>query len=262
MARFDKLELNPKSQTSPASSEQPTLIAVDAGDWMKKADASRRTGLYENALKFYSRALELDRTFVAGWVGQIQMLIQLQEYPEAELWSRKTLEVFPNNGETMAARAQAYCRMGDLKQAHALSDGSLQQPGQSAYRWQVRGEIMLAGRQDVDRHCFDKSQEFDSDWLVPIETALIYLYYGKPSRALMRANRALELTVDSHYVWFVQGLCLSELHLPKPARQSFLRCLELCPNHVDASLQLRRLDAERWSLRRLFGPIFRPFRRS
>ena len=58
---------------------------------MNKADQSRRAGLYENALKFYSRALELDRSLVAGWVGQVQMLVQLEEYPEAELWSRKGL---------------------------------------------------------------------------------------------------------------------------------------------------------------------------
>ena len=47
---------------------------------------------------------------VAGWVGQVQMLVQLQEYPEADLWSRKGLELFPNNGELLAGRAQAFCR--------------------------------------------------------------------------------------------------------------------------------------------------------
>ena len=84
----------------------------------------------------------------------------------------------------MAGRAQAFCRMGDMKQAHALCDGSLQQAGQSAYRWLVRGEIMVAARQDMDRYCFDKAQELDPDWLVPLETARIELYYRKPSRAL------------------------------------------------------------------------------
>ena len=115
---------------------------------------------------------------MAGWVGQVQMLVQLEEYPEAELWSRKGLELFPTNGELMAGRAQAFCRMGDMKQAHALCDGSLQQPGQSAYRWLVRGEIMVAARQNMDRYCFDKAQEAGrrlarSPWRLPASTYTI-----------------------------------------------------------------------------------------
>ena len=193
----------------------------DAGYWMNKADESRRGGLYEAALQYYSRGLELDRSLVAGWVGQVQMLVQLQEYPEADLWSRKGLELFPNNGELMAGRAQAFCRMGDMKQAHALCDGSLQQPGQSAYRWLVRGEIMIAARQDMDRYCLDKAQELDADWLVPLEAARIELYYHRPSRALGRIRRALDAAPDAHYAWYVQGICQAELGLTRAATREF-----------------------------------------
>ena len=114
MARFDKLEFNTRNATSPEENGRDPAVC-DAGYWMDKADQSRRTGLYESALKYYSRALELDRSIVAGWAGQVQMLVQLEEYPEAELWSRKGLELFPKNGELMAARAQAFCRLADIK---------------------------------------------------------------------------------------------------------------------------------------------------
>jgi tetratricopeptide (TPR) repeat protein len=256
MARFDKLEFNARKQASPEPDEsQPT--GHDAEHWMKRADQSRRMGLYENALKFYSRALELDHTLVAGWVGQVQMLVQLAEYPEAELWGRKGLELLPNNGELLAGRAQAFCRLSDLKQAHALCDGALQQPGQSAYRWLVRGELMVAGKQDLDRHCFDKAQELDPDWLVPLEVARIYLYYHKPSQALNRARRAVESAPDAYFAWYVQGLCQSQLGLTRPAQESFRHCLEICPRHADAQQQLRLLKKWSWSpmkiLRRLVG---------
>ena len=33
-------------------------------------------------------------SLVAGWLGQVQMLVFLGEYPEAELWARKALELF------------------------------------------------------------------------------------------------------------------------------------------------------------------------
>ena len=256
MARFDKLEFNSRRQPPPEPAEGEPSVR-DAGHWMKRADQSRRAGLYENALKFYSRALELDHSLAAGWAGQVQMLVQLGEYPEAELWARKGLEVLPSNGELMAGRAQAACRLLDLKQAHALCDGALQQQGQSAYRWQVRGELMIAARQDMDRHCFDKAQELDGDWLVPLEVARIYLYYRMPSKALNRARRAVELGPDAPFAWYVQGRCQAELALTRPAEESFQHCLELSPRNEDAQRQLQLLKQGSWSpmrfLRRLFG---------
>jgi tetratricopeptide (TPR) repeat protein len=256
MARFDKLEFGGRE---PAGDE-----ATDAGRgeldeayWMKKADEDRRRGLYENALKYYSRALEEDKSLVDGWLGQVQMLIQLDEPQEAELWSRKALEMFPSNGDLMAGRAQACCRMGDSRQAHALNDGALRQEGLSAYRWMVRGELLQAGKQEMDVHCFDKAQQIDSDWLVPLEIGLIYLHYNKPSQALNRIRRAVEVVPDQYHGWYLQGLCQMKLGFDHQARASFQRCHELCPRHADSLSRLNELETRGWSplsfLRRLFN---------
>jgi tetratricopeptide (TPR) repeat protein len=257
MARFDKLEFNPENHPAPKAAAGRDPLTLDADYWMHEADRSRRAGLYERALSFYSRALEQDRSIVAGWVGQVQMLVLLDEHPEAELWSRKGLELFPNNGELMAGRAQAVCRMADLKQALAVCDGSLRQPGESAYRWLVRGEIMIATKQQMDRYCFDKAQELDPDWLVALEIALVELHYNRPSKALARVRDAVETSPDVGYVWYVQGLCQLQLGLNRAARESFERCLELSPRHADAEQQLSRL--RRWSLSpmKLFRRLFR-----
>ena len=100
MARFDKLEI----QNSSGGNDEEVRIARDDGDWLAQADQQRRVGHYESALRLYSRALEDDKALVVGWLGQIQMLVQLEEYPEAELWARKALELFPNNGDLLAGR--------------------------------------------------------------------------------------------------------------------------------------------------------------
>jgi tetratricopeptide (TPR) repeat protein len=255
MARFDKLEFNSPKQPPPAEEPAEPLVR-DGGHWLNEADKHRRAGLYEAALRYYSRALELDHTLVIGWLGQVQMLVQLDEQPEAELWSRKGLEIFPNNGELLAGRAQAFCRIGDMKQAHALCDAALQQPGQSAYRWQVRGETMLAGHQNADRYCFDKAQQIASDWLVPLESAQIYLYYRKPSMALSHIRRAVEQAPDTYHLWYVQGRCQYELGLTRAAGESFTRCLELCPKHSDAKQWLARAQQVNWSPIRLLRRLF------
>ena len=39
--------------------------------------------------------MENDKSLVVGWVGQVQMLVLLDEGPEADTWCRKSLEPFP-----------------------------------------------------------------------------------------------------------------------------------------------------------------------
>ena len=245
MTRFGKLELGENSafddSVEETSSQNELEKIEERKSWMQRADDSRRMGQYETALRFYSRALEEDKSIVTGWVGQIQMLIMLQEYPEAELWATKSLELFPGNGELMAARAQAMCRQGKAKQSFASADGALNQQGDSAYRWMVRGELLLAGKQKMHGNCFDKALQIDADWLIPIEIALIYLNYRQPSNALNRARSGIERGADAPYAWYITGMCQKELGLTQPALRSFETAINLLPGYRDAEIERDRL---------------------
>jgi tetratricopeptide (TPR) repeat protein len=250
--RFDKLEFErPPDRSSPGNAEP--RVDKDEKYWAGLADENRRGGSYETALRFYSRALEVDKTLVPAWVGQVQMLVQLQEYPQATLWSQKALELFPGNAELMAGQAQAECRMGNLKKAYTLSDGSLRQRGESAYRWQVRGELVLAGKQRNDRYCFDKAQLADKDWLVPLESALIYYHYSVHNFGQQRAQMAVEKAPQAYYPWYVLGLCQAKLGFDSAAITSLNRCLQICPRHDEAQSRLAELQRPHWPFTRLFN---------
>ncbi len=227
-------------------------------NWLKKADQERRAGEHENALRFYSRALEEDKTLIVAWVGQVQMLVQLSELKEAETWARKALELFPNNPELLAGRAQAQCRLAESEAALATLDGAFRQPGQSAYRWIVRGEVMLESGLDPARHCFDKAVLTDADWLVPLEIARIYLFYNHPAHALIRSKQALDKAADQPIVWYVQGLAQKELGMDSVARTSLQQCVQLCPKHGEARQLLVQLAVGGgWSLKKLWRRVFR-----
>jgi tetratricopeptide (TPR) repeat protein len=260
VARFENLEMGPdpsdrdKQRPAPAGYVPPEHD--DERGALKLADQFRRRGQYENALRQYSRALELDKSLVAGWIGQVQMLVQLGEAPEAELWSRKALEIFPGNGDLLAGRAQAFARIGDIKRAGDASDGALAAAGKSAYRWTVRGEWMLAAQHKLEEHAFNKAEQLDRDWLVPLETALIYLHYRFASRAIARARAAAEAAPDQYYAWYVRGCAEADAGMKRPANESFQHCLQLCPGHVEAKERLRKLSSDglapvRW-IRNLF----------
>src|SRR3990172_11080047 len=166
MSRFEKLELPANEHSTKPGPCRPSDLPGES-HWLCAADRERRTGHFENALRNYSRALERNRSNVIAWGGQVRMLVHLNECPEAELWSRKALELFPHHGDLLAGQAQAVCRTGDLQRAKELCDGSLTCAKESAYRWIVRGEILLAGGQTAADHCFQKALSVDADWLVP-----------------------------------------------------------------------------------------------
>ena len=148
MARFDRLEFDDEPEGEPGGTA-PLESAEEPRDgqaaWMRKADDHRRRGLYENSLRYYSRALELDKSLLAGWVGQVQMLVLLGEYPEAELWARKVAGAVQGPRRPDGRPAQALARIGDRTQALELADAALRQEGSSAYRWMVRGELLDLG---------------------------------------------------------------------------------------------------------------------
>jgi tetratricopeptide (TPR) repeat protein len=257
MPRFDRLEMESSAHGPAATAPAAALESRDGPFWLRQADAERRQALYENALRHYSRALENDKSLIAGWVGQVQMLVCLGEFPEADLWARKALELFKNQPDLLAGRAQALCRRGNRSEARAICDNAMAQPGESAYRWTVRGEIMVSGRQDTDRFCFDKACQADADWLAPFEIAAVLLYYRRPGKGLIYARRAADLSPESASVWFRRAECEAELELNDAACRSLRRCLELSSRHIDADLMLHRIEHQHWSPIRLFRRLFR-----
>jgi hypothetical protein len=142
-----------------------------------------------------------------------------------------------------------------MKRAFAASDGAIRESGQSPYRWFVRGELMVARKEQTDVACFDKAQLLDTDWLLPLEIALVYLRYHLPAKALPRARRALEAATDHTYPWYVQGLCQAELGLNSAACESLRHCLQLSPKHVLANEKLKQLGGE-FFLKRWWRRVF------
>lgn len=258
MTRFDRLEFEEsRSQEQPAVGQtRHREPDHDERYWLTSASEERRNGMFESALRNYSRALELDKSLVAGWVGQVQMLIALQEYPEAELWARKALELFKNNADLLAGRAQALTRIGNIKEAQASCDAAIGQQGLGSYPWMSRGELMLALRESIEEYCFDKATSVDDDWLVPLEIGLIYLHYGKAAKALARTRKAVERAPERAYCWYRQGVCELEMGLSGPARRSFERCLELMPKHAEARRRLEELWASGKPVRRFLRRLF------
>lgn len=237
--RFRHLELRESEQEHTPRAQVSGHPTGTARGNLEMADLSSRSGEFERALQLYTRALGQDRSLVPAWVGQVQMLVELDELAEARLWSDKALELFRNNGELLAAKARACARLGDHRAAVACSDASLQSPGSSPARWQARGEVMLARSTARAKDCFEKSlAEPGADWFDRVLIARIHLWHDRATAALEHAQVAVGLKPSHAYCWLVVGRCQEALGWCDMAAASYERCLELQPGHAEAATGL------------------------
>jgi tetratricopeptide (TPR) repeat protein len=262
VTRFGKLELSDsappprKRESEQTDGDKPQKrYKTSVEDWMLEADTHRRLGHYEEALRSYGRALEAERSHVAAWVGQAQMLIMLDETRQAEMWTISGLKVFPNNAELLAARSQAICRMGNVREAIQYNDAAIQGDGASAYRWLVRGELMTVSRSKNAEHCFSSAEQLDTNWLIRTEIANVLRYYHNPLKGLTHAVAAIQIENNAPFAWFVKGMCQFEAGFNSEAKESFQHALNLLPNFIEAREWLTKSENDV----RIFKRILRWF---
>jgi len=253
--RFANLEFEDEQDRSSSEAlEHLQLQAQGARNFLAEANEEYRWGRFDAALRLYTRALHEDRTAIRAWVGQVQMLVQLDECHEARVWSDKALELFRNNGELLAAKAQACTRLNDLKAGLACSDASLQAGGSSPWRWTVRGETLLAKGEPHHEECFRKAlAEVTAEWFDRVVIARVYMFYGRVTNALWYLKEAIELEPSRGYIWFEMGNGQKLLSLDAAARSSYQRCLELRPDYREAQGALLELATNRPLLARIAG---------
>ena len=72
MARFAKLEFDDADHDHESLEVQEERTEKDEHYWAKLADTNRRNGNHENALRFDLLALEVEKSMLDSWVGQVR----------------------------------------------------------------------------------------------------------------------------------------------------------------------------------------------
>jgi predicted Zn-dependent protease len=171
------------------------------------------------------------------------MLVAAGEYHEARIWSDKALELFRGNPELLSAKAQACIRIHDMRGAYAASDGALQTPGSSPWRWQVRGELLLADGKRQHDQCFAKAlAEPAADWFDRVIIARILVFHRKFAAAAEYLKQAVALEPGHAYSWLELGRCQAALGLAGAARQSVGEALALRPDLLEARRALDEFE--------------------
>ena len=256
MSRFIHLELGGESEDQ---SPQKQALVKDEAYYRAEAKLAFENGDFERALRFYARVLEFNPNAPEPWIGQVRMLIELDQYRDASQWADKALERFPRDAELLAAKAVALARGGDLQGALAFSDSAIEERSDAPYVWLARGDVLLARKESRADYCFEKALLLaPRDWFVAWLGARVRYYYQQFVLALKLLQQAVELNATHFLLWLELGRCQQALGLAGPARHSFEQARQLNPKCREAMLELTRLahmgagSRLRGWLRRLF----------
>ena len=106
MGRFSWLEIAPAEaeQTAPSL---PATLASDGSSFaaqaLTEANKLLTEGLYSQALRQYSRAIDEDKDNLEAWLGQTLCQLALDEKEQAAVWAKHMRERFPNEPEADCA---------------------------------------------------------------------------------------------------------------------------------------------------------------
>ncbi|MGQ0628277.1 MAG: hypothetical protein ACT4PL_09300, partial [Phycisphaerales bacterium] len=122
------------------------------------------------------------------------------------------------------------------------SDASLVALGASAWRWQVRGEVMLQRAAARSMECFARAlAEPGADWFDRVMIAQMFLTHGRPGAALEFAQQAIALESGHPAGWMTLAVAQEQCGFVGSALESAARVLELAPGHVQATAMNERL---------------------
>lgn len=251
MRRFSRLEFGDKK--GPRSRSTQGEEVRDEQYFYDQAVRFWLAGDFELALRNYSRALEKNNSFFPAWLGQILMLIELGEYPEAAVWSDKAMELFPEHPELLATKAVACVRDGKIKKALAYSDNSVAHDNITSRVWLSRAEVLQTRESRVAESCISKAVSIagNNSPVVRLEAGRLLNKKGSYSAALQYLRTVVDDLPKSALAWYSLGYCQSKLGRSE-AKVTLRQSLELHPGWDIPQRELNRLGKMGF-IRRLFG---------
>ncbi|HPS00557.1 MAG TPA: tetratricopeptide repeat protein [Candidatus Sumerlaeota bacterium] len=286
MGRFEKLEMKPEGAEStpamldsPGTSRKPStetrpgigeaegtgfagLEPLSGDAVLRAANDAFYTGDWRQALRHYSRALQMETTGVEPWVGQVLALLFLDQVREADIWSRRMLECFPDHPTAVSLSGLVRSLQGMTRSGIGSSDFAMSKGQADVLCWIVRGWMLLEGGNQNWMHCLDKAVEQcpPDGWRFHLLTGLVLERYKKWPQAVKAYQTAVDQKLDNYYLWSRLGHCYDQLGLARKALEAHQHALSLNPDYPPARKAVDDLSA--FPLKTFLRKAVRLFRRN
>lgn len=204
--------------------------ARDGTFYMNEALTCELAGEHEKALTNYTSALGDAPLLTAAWVGQLWMLLYLDEVREASTWADKALQSFPKDPDIIALKSLAQWRNGYTIDAMELNDAALGLYRNSANVWLAKGEMQVTDDSRAGLTCFRHAAAAPGNTgLTNLRACDMLLGLRRYADAVPFGRQATTLLPDSSWAWYGYGRAQQNVGRVDLARTAFEHAYRLTP---------------------------------
>ena len=207
------------------------LIAIRGlpHDWAEQGYCLGHLGRWDEALRAFGRAIELDPTHAEAWRFQGWVLCNLKRYEDALASVDKAIELDPKDAAAWSYRGSALGNLGRHEDALASFNKAIKIDPKSGHRWLNQGRALAnLGRYKDALASLDKAAELRPN-NVPIwgNRGLVLADLGRHEEALASFDKLIQLDPEDAHGWFHRGLELDNLGCYEEALSSYGKSIEL-----------------------------------
>ena len=234
-------EMNAAEQEEEKQREKEELLT--AQDYFRRGFRASSEGHTQEAVKEYSKAIELDPSFASAYHNRGILYNNLGEQQKALDDYNKAIELDPSYAYAYNGRGNVYSDLGEQQKALDDYNKAIELDPSFAYAYNGRGNVYSdLGEQQKALEDYNKAIELDPSFANAYNgRGIIYYDLGEQQKALEDYNKAIELDLNYKFAYRNRGLLYSKLGNLEAAVKDYTQAIQLDPKYKNTYLS--RADA-------------------
>lgn len=189
----------------------------DATVWGNKGNSLVESSMYDDAIKCYDKALEINPGSMEAWNNKGLALARTGRLAEAVQCYDKALEIDPGDTEVMYNKGISLALLGKSKEAIECYDKLLAANPRDADAWCSIGDVLFeSGRYEEALAAYNKSIEIDpKDEVTWNNRGMTLVKLNRFAEAIESYDKALEINPKVEKIWSNKGLAIAKMEESK-----------------------------------------------
>jgi tetratricopeptide (TPR) repeat protein len=189
----------------------------DATIWGNKGNALVERSMYNDAIKCYDKALEINPGSMEAWNNKGLALARTGRLAEAVQCYDRALEINPGDNEVMYNKGISLAQLGKSKEAIECYDELLAVNPWDADAWCSKGDVLFeSGKHEEALAAYNKSIEIDpKDEVTWNNRGMTLVKLNRFAEAIESYDKALEINPKVEKIWSNKGLAIAKMEESK-----------------------------------------------
>ncbi len=212
------------------------LLSPNAGDLYQEGNTFYELKRYQDSLKSYEKALQIDPEYEVAWRGKGDVLQSLKRDRDSLEAYEKAIQIEPKDWQAWLGRAQVLEKLGKPEEAIDTYQGVIEIKQDAWQAWQGLANLQMKLQQYAEAvNSFDRFLRFKSDSSFAWYQRGWALQNLKEYKEAVRSyDRAIKLKIDFSQAWYQKGNALFNLEQYEEAVNSYEKAVQFQPSFSQA----------------------------